>query len=58
MRLPTLTESLAKNDAFIDRDKRISFVLIDITLVAKGFPVDVDPLDAHSFIEGDGPPWV
>lgn len=47
-----LMESLAKNHAFIDGNKRISFVLTDIMLSASGFSLDVDPIDAHNFIEG------
>lgn len=47
-----LMESLAKNHAFIDGNKRISFVLTDIMLSANGLSLDVNPLDAHAFIEG------
>jgi death on curing protein len=47
-----LMESLAKNHAFIDGNKRISFVLTDVMLSANGISLDVPPLDAHSFIEG------
>jgi death on curing protein len=47
-----LMESLAKNHAFVDGNKRISFVLTDIMLTANGYQIEVDPLDAHNFIEG------
>ena len=45
-----LMESLAKNHAFIDGNKRISFVLTDIMLESNGYSLNVDPFAAHKFI--------
>jgi death-on-curing protein len=45
-----LMESLANNHAFIDGNKRISFVMTDAMLRANGFFIDVEPLVAHKFI--------
>ena len=45
-----LMESLANNHAFLDGNKRISFVLTDVMLRANGYFLDVDPLEAHKFI--------
>jgi death-on-curing protein len=43
-------ESLASNHAFIDGNKRISFVMADAMLRANGYFIDVEPLAAHKFI--------
>jgi death-on-curing protein len=40
-------ESLAKNHAFIDGNKRISFVLADIMLESTGYSLNVDPFANH-----------
>jgi death-on-curing protein len=45
-----LMESLANNHAFIDGNKRISFVMTDAMLRANGYFIDMDPLAAHKFI--------
>ena len=45
-----LMESLANNHAFIDGNKRISFVLTDTFLRMKGFYLEVDAIAAHGFI--------
>jgi len=45
-----LMESLSNNQAFLDGNKRISFVLTDVMLRANGYFLDVDPLEAHKFI--------
>src|SRR5271168_3156742 len=45
-----LMESLANNHAFIDGNKRVSFVMTDAMLRANGYFIDVDPLAAHKFI--------
>ena len=45
-----LMESLANNHAFLDGNKRISFVLTDVMLRANGYFLDVEPLAAHKFI--------
>jgi len=45
-----LMESLANNYAFLDGNKRISFVMTDAMLRANGFFIDVEPLAAHKFI--------
>jgi death on curing protein len=47
-----LMESLAQNQAFIDGNKRVAFVLTDSMLRANGFFLDVKPLEAHAFIDG------
>jgi len=47
-----LMESLAHNQAFIDGNKRVAFVLTDSMLRANGFFLDVEPLTAHAFIDG------
>jgi len=53
-----LMESLANNHAFIDGNKRISFVMTDAMLRANGYFLDVNPLEAHKVIteamEGTG----
>jgi death-on-curing protein len=45
-----LMESLANNHAFIDGNKRISFVMTDVLLRANGYFIDAEPLAAHKFI--------
>jgi death-on-curing protein len=45
-----LMESLANNHAFLDGNKRISFVMTDVMLRANGYFLDVEPLAAHKFI--------
>jgi death-on-curing protein len=45
-----LMESLVNNHAFIDGNKRISFVMTDAMLRANGYFIDVEPLTAHKFI--------
>lgn len=47
-----MMESLVKNHAFIDGNKRIGFVLTDVMLKANGYSIEVDQLEAHKFIEG------
>jgi death on curing protein len=45
-----LMESLANNHAFIDGNKRISFVMTDAMLRANGYFLDVDPIEADKAI--------
>ena len=45
-----LMESLSNNQAFLDGNKRVSFVLTDVMLRANGYFLDVDPREAHKFI--------
>jgi death-on-curing protein len=45
-----LMESLANNHAFIDGNKRISFVMTDAMLRANGYFLDVDPDEADKVI--------
>jgi death on curing protein len=45
-----LMESLANNHAFIDGNKRISFVMTDAMLRANGYFIDAEPLATHKFI--------
>src|SRR5579864_6851843 len=45
-----LMESLANNHAFIDGNKRISFVMTDAMLRANGYFLDVEPFEAHKRI--------
>jgi death on curing protein len=45
-----LMESLANNHAFLDGNKRISFVMTDVMLRANGYFLDVDPLAADKLI--------
>jgi death on curing protein len=45
-----LMESLANNHAFIDGNKRISFVMADAMLRANGYFLDVDPIEADKVI--------
>jgi len=45
-----LMESLANNHAFIDGNKRISFVMTDAMLRANGYFLDAEPFEAHKRI--------
>src|SRR6266404_3261628 len=45
-----LMESLANNHAFIDGNKRISFVMTDAMLRANGHFIDAEPLAAYKLI--------
>ena len=45
-----LMESLANNQAFIDGNKRVSFVMTDAMLRANGYFLDVEPSEAHKLI--------
>jgi|SRR5580698_6253471 death-on-curing protein len=45
-----LMESLANNHAFIDGNKRISFVMTDVLLRLHGYFLDVEALEAHKLI--------
>jgi death-on-curing protein len=45
-----LMESLAANHAFMDGNKRISFVMTDALLRANGYFLEVEPLSAYRFI--------
>jgi death-on-curing protein len=45
-----LMESLANNHAFIDGNKRVSFVMTDAMLRANGYFLDVEPLEAYKLI--------
>jgi death-on-curing protein len=45
-----LMESLANNHAFLDRNKRVSFVMTDAMLRANGYFLDVEPVESHKFI--------
>ena len=45
-----LMESLANNHAFIDGNKRVSFVMTDAMLRANGYFLEVDPFEAHKLI--------
>ena len=45
-----LMESLANNHAFIDGNKRVSFVMTDVLLRLNGYFMDVEPLEAHRLI--------
>ena len=45
-----LMESLANNHAFLDGNKRISFVFTDTFLRMNGYYLEVEPLAAHRFI--------
>jgi len=47
-----LMESLVKNHAFNDGNKRIGFVLTDVMFRANGYSIEIDPLEAHRVIEG------
>jgi death-on-curing protein len=45
-----LMESLATNQAFLDGNKRISFLMTDVLLRLNGYFLDVEALSAHAFI--------
>lgn len=45
-----LMESLANNHAFLDGNKRTSFVMTDVLLRLNGYCLSVAPLEAHRFI--------
>src|SRR5271170_1474019 len=45
-----LMESLANNHAFIDGNKRVSFVMTDAMLRVNGYFSDVEPFEAHKLI--------
>lgn len=47
-----LMESLANNHAFVDGNKRASFVVTDTFLRLNGFHIEIEAEAAHSFIEG------
>jgi death-on-curing protein len=47
-----LMESLANNRAFIDGNKRVSFVMTDTMLRANGYFLDIEPLEGHKLIMG------
>jgi death-on-curing protein len=53
-----LMESLANNQAFVDGNKRVSFVMTDAMLGANGYFLDVEPVEAYKLIteamEGNG----
>jgi death-on-curing protein len=45
-----LMESLTNNYAFVDGNKRISFVMTDAMLRANGYFLDVEPFEGHKVI--------
>ncbi len=45
-----LMESLTNNDAFLDGNKRVGFVMTDAMLRANGYFLDLEPDEAHKFI--------
>lgn len=45
-----LMESLANNHAFLDGNKRTSFVMTDVLLRLNGCCLSVAPLEAHKFM--------
>lgn len=45
-----LMESLANNHAFLDGNKRISFVMTDVLLRLNGYCLSVAPVEAHRFM--------
>lgn len=45
-----LMESLATRHAFVDGNKRVSFVMTDMMLRANGYFLDIDPDAAFQFI--------
>src|ERR1700730_10989251 len=47
-----LMESLGNNPSLLDRNKRIAFHATDVFLRRKGFYIEVEGLDAHTFIDG------
>ena len=45
-----LMESLANNQAFMDGNKRVAFVMTDAMLRANGYFLDVEPVEAHKLM--------
>ncbi len=45
-----LMESLTNNQAFVDGNKRVAFVMTDVMLRANGYFLDVEPLEAHQLM--------
>ena len=45
-----LMELLANNHAFLDGNKRVSFVMTDAMLRTNGYFLDVEPVEAHKLI--------
>jgi death-on-curing protein len=45
-----LMEALANNQAFMDGNKRVAFVMTDAMLRANGYFLDVEPVEAHKLI--------
>jgi death-on-curing protein len=45
-----LMESLANNQAFVDGNKRVAFVMTDAMLRANGYFLDVEPVEAHKLM--------
>lgn len=42
-----LMESLTNNQAFLDGNKRVAFIMTDAMLRANGYFLDIDPLEAY-----------
>src|ERR1700737_2453303 len=47
-----LMESLGNNHGFLDGNKRIAFTASDVFLRRNGSYIEVEGLDAHTFIDG------
>jgi death-on-curing protein len=47
-----LMESLGNNHGFLEGNKRIAFTATDVFLRRNGFYIEVEGLDAHTFIDG------
>src|SRR5882672_5898253 len=47
-----LMESLANNHAFIDGNKRVSFVMTDAMLRANGYFLEIEPFAGYKLITG------
>src|ERR1700681_5094635 len=47
-----LMESLGNNHGFLDGNKRIAFTATDVFLVRNGSYIEVEGLEAHTFIYG------
>ena len=47
-----LMECFSHNQAFVDGNKRVAFLLTDSMLRANGYFLDVEPLKAHAFLDG------
>jgi death on curing protein len=47
-----LMESLGNNHGFLDGNKRIAFTATDVFLRRNGSYIEVEGLDAHTFIDG------